>query len=178
MTEERKKLGYKQITKKNWMEPDEPSIGWTKFMKDGNTEPLVPEDWVGAIMEPALDDGVPETIHNLFEVARGSMVYGIFFYPLFTLAWEQLFRIYEPLVDELFERHDGLDKIESFRSKVRWLEANGHITERQMSMLFGVWELRNFGSHPDDQVIITPGMAVQGVHNAAERFNELYRGLK
>ena len=46
-------------------------------------------------LEPQLDDQVPRSIRQLFEVARGAMVYGAFYNPLYALGYEQLYRVSE-----------------------------------------------------------------------------------
>ncbi len=47
-------------------------------------------DWVKKILRPALSKKTPKDVAYLFEVARGSMCYGFYFYPLFSMASEQL----------------------------------------------------------------------------------------
>src|SRR5205823_2457300 len=76
--------GLKKITLQNWQTPDIP-----------RTFNITGEQWVQRVLEPKLSANVPEEVEKLFEVARGSMIYGWFYYALMTLAAEQLFRVCE-----------------------------------------------------------------------------------
>ena len=86
-------LGYKKINIKNWNEPDKLSTAYFTKIKKGKVIHWTGEDWVRAIMKPKLSKKVPLEIRKLYEVTRGAMVYGYYFYPLYTLAGQQLFRI-------------------------------------------------------------------------------------
>jgi hypothetical protein len=77
--------GFKRITAANWQEPDVPRL----FGR------MTAEAWIEAHLTPQLSPKVPKEIAALFEVARGSMIYGWFFYPLLTLASEQCYRVLE-----------------------------------------------------------------------------------
>ena len=59
------------------------------------------QEWLSLFLDPTLSKSVPENVRALFEVARRSSAYGYFFYPLYTLACEQLFRIAEAAVSEV-----------------------------------------------------------------------------
>ena len=79
-------LGLKKITLDNWLVPEEIPNFWVKISNDSNTEkPYSCGDWVAEILKPQLSENVPEEIVSLFEVARGALVYGNLFYPLYTL---------------------------------------------------------------------------------------------
>lgn len=78
--------GFKRITVANWKDTDE-IIHFPA--------PVAESTWVSACLKPQLDSSVPKEIVALFEVARGSMVYGWCFYPLITLAAQQFHRIQE-----------------------------------------------------------------------------------
>ena len=111
-------LGIKIITHENWMSPD-PLMKNLAILQDGKISIMPAGDWAISILKPKLSETVPLEIHKLFEVARGSMLYGYFFYPLFTLASEQLFRVAEAAVSEKCKQV-ATDKISksTFKDKV------------------------------------------------------------
>jgi hypothetical protein len=43
-------------------------------------------DWARHFLAVELHEDVPADVHDLFAVARGTMLYGWFFYPLYALA--------------------------------------------------------------------------------------------
>jgi len=88
----------KTITKDNWLDVDSiiASGVFARFsMTDASVQPLTASDWVERFLSPKLSTNVPGDVRELFEVARSAMLYGVFFYPLFTLGLEQVFRLME-----------------------------------------------------------------------------------
>ena len=77
--------GFKHITAANWQEPDLPCSFFC----------YTSDYWVEAHLKPRLGPNVPSDVVALFEVARGAMIYGWFFYPIITLGAEQCLRVLE-----------------------------------------------------------------------------------
>ena len=125
---------------------------------DGMISIMSGNDWALAILKPRLAETVPIRIQKLFEVARGSMLYGYFFYPLFTLAFEQLTRVAEAAVDHKCREMGRLKPREKFADKIEWLADASVITEKER--WDAIRNLRNRASHPKDQTIFTPGMVL------------------
>src|SRR5919202_1342535 len=89
-------IGIKILTTENWLQPDPTSTIFAQVSSsDGSVSPMSGNDWVALFLKPSLVEAVPEDVRKLFEVARGALAYGYFFYPLYTLAGEQLFRVAE-----------------------------------------------------------------------------------
>lgn len=167
-------LGMKQISPQNWLEPDEPMNFFVSISSNGDRRAISGEEWLGSIFEAELTSDVPEEIRSLFEVARGSMVYGYFFYPLFTLAMEQLFRVEEAAVAQVFAREGGPGSRRSFKKRLDWLEENGRLSDRRYRQLDAARRLRNGASHPETQSIFPPNTAIDTLHIAASILNELF----
>ena len=84
-------------------------------------------------------EAVPAEIHDLFAVARGAMLYGYFFYPLYTLAAEQLYRVVEAAVSYKYELAGGPKKMSrpktgkttkpTFEDKIDWLFNTGMLVD-------------------------------------------------
>lgn len=86
-------FGFKRITAENWQDAEVPKL----FVL------TTPDSWIAAHLQPQISPNVPEVISSLFEVARGSMIYGWFFYPLITLGAEQCYRVLEAAVHKRCE---------------------------------------------------------------------------
>ena len=82
------KFGFKEININNWLEPDDALRGFVRISPDGQPHTMTGDEYLQFILEPKLHSSVPSEVQGLFEVARGVMVYGYFFYPLYTLAVE------------------------------------------------------------------------------------------
>lgn len=141
------------------------------------------EDWVAVCSRPQLNSSVPEQIAALFEVARGSIIYSWFYYPLMTLGAEQLQRVLEAAARErlasLTRADIGIDQPRNskaiFSEVIAELKGLGVITPEQFERWDITRTLRNLASHPKDQMILPPGTTLGALHTAAELINDLFR---
>ena len=85
--------GIKRLTETNWSEPDEATSSFHTLDGDGRARKMTGQDWAHHILQAQLQDCVPVEVRKLFEAGRGAVAYGYFFYPLFTLGMEQVFRV-------------------------------------------------------------------------------------
>jgi len=165
--------GMKKLALHNWREPDVP-----KYF------PQLTEDvWVPAVMEPKLTSAVPEEIARLFEIARGSILYGWLFYPLLTLAKEQLYRVQEAAVrarskqagvatERVKKNGDCVPR--NFGELITELVSAGIIPADAIVFWENARQLRNQVSHPERPTIMPPGAALGGIQVAANRINQLF----
>ncbi len=126
------------------------------------------------ILAPELLESVPAEVQALFEVARGAMAYGYFFYPLYTLAAQQLFRVAEAAVAYKCEALRVPKSERTFKKKIRWLVDHGTIPEPELNRWQACRELRNVASHPDSQSILTPGNAIGILEGIAEQISSIF----
>ncbi len=116
-------FGFKRLTPDNWLETDPVSTLFETLLPEEQKQPITGQEWVRRILEPSLKDTVPLEIRRLFEVARGAMVYGYLFYPLYTLATEQLNRVVETAVSYKCETMRAPKTVNTFEKKFNWLIA-------------------------------------------------------
>lgn len=168
-------MGFKRLTPENWMEPDSIMRAFVHGALSG--EPYVPtgEERVQEIMSIELSDDVPYEVRRLFAAVRGALCYGYFYYPLYTLASEQISRIAETAVARKYEALGGpRPQKTSFKGKLDYLQDKGLITDGDVVWWNAIRELRNSASHPHDHRAQDPGMARGRAENLAERINELF----
>lgn len=167
-------LGIKTLSMENWLEPDEVSKLFVKVTPDGEVQVMKGEDWLQKILEPKLNQVVPSEIQKLFEVARGAMIYGYFFYPLFTLGFEQVFRVAEAAVSHKCEEMKAPTGVNNFHRKIDWLAKQGVILSSDVKKWLSIKESRNFASHPTEQTILPPGLILDILEKVVARINSLY----
>lgn len=105
--------------------------------------------------------------------ARGALVYGCFFYPLYTLAAEQLFRVIEAAIVHRCEQL-GAPNMRNLQSQITWLINRGIIPSAEADRWDAARQLRNIASHPTNQAIFTPGMALNFLEGVANDINALF----
>lgn len=168
------KFGFKEITSSNWLEPDDVLKGFVRMSPDGELRPITGDDYLRDILRPELLESVPTDVQALFEVARGAMVYGYFFYPLYTLAAEQLFRVAEAAVAHKCKALGTPNSKRTFKTRIDWLVDEGIIPRSELTRWDAIRQLRNAASHPDRQSILTPGNAIGMLEGLAGQINSLF----
>ena len=111
----------------------------------------------------------------MFEVARGALCYGYYFYPMFALGAEQLYRVSEAAVRHKHAELNGTQKLtETFRDMLRWLRTQNVLNETQFQRWDAVRDLRNMTTHAQEQNILLPGEAGTSLEVATELINSLF----
>ena len=170
--------GFKRITLANWKRMDE----IIQF-----PSPVTEEHWVKACLTTQMGSSVPEEIAALFEVARGSMIYGWFFYPVISLATEQCFRVLEAgararcdqlgLATQRKKKNGEASEI-GFSALINALEKAGHIDQPMRQKWDAILFLRNDACHPKRQTILPPGDALKTLAVTADFLNRLFPSPK
>lgn len=167
-------FGFKKLSVDNWKQPDPIMSHFVKIDRFGQPYQSSDIDWVQAILKPELGEFVPNEVQSLFEVAKGSMVYGYFFYPLFTLSAEQLFRVAEAAIVYKCKELNAPKSKRTFQDRINWLLECGAIDKAHGMKWEGARKLRNYASHPSKQMILTPGNALGILSSTAEYINALF----
>lgn len=107
----------------------------------------------------------------MFEIARGSMMYSYFYYPLATLGMEHCFRILELAVR--IKCNDEKGK-RSYEKNIEKLEKTGDILQELATRLQAARSLRNGACHPDGKFLVDPGAALSQLFTTAEIVNQLF----
>ncbi len=163
-------FGYKRLTLENWLTVDPAWSGVA--MSCSRSDPS--EAWVHDLIQTELDSTVPLPIRKLFEIARGTLVYSLMFYPLLTLGTEQMFRVFDAAVSAKCKEMKAPSKVQRFADKIKWLGERAVIPPEQQSRWNAIRHLRNEASHPADQSILPPGEALNVLDIAVELINPLF----
>jgi hypothetical protein len=146
---------YKELTVDNWLA--EEHVLETLRTIGGDFDA---QRWAARVLALELSPNVTMPLRDLFGVARGVLLYGCFFYPLFTLAFEQVLRVAEAAVDAKCKAMaDPTSR--TYADQLAWLEQQLVIRPADARHWSDIRELRNSRSHPDMQMLITPGNALE-----------------
>ncbi len=166
-------LGFKELTRENWLETDEVNKAFVIVDKSG-ARSFAADDWLAETLAPQLNLNAPDEIHRLFEVARGALAYGYFFHPLRALGMEQAYRVAEAALANKCQMLGMPATVTKFHDRIEWMAKNGHLTNIQKQEWHEVREGRNVVSHPQDQLIAHPDWALMTFKVIADRINTLY----
>jgi len=169
---------YKQITLENWTKPDPANECFVGILPDGTSRAIKAEEYLTDILRHKLGDHVPEDIHKLFEVARGIMTYGYYYYPIFTMATEQLFRILESSVSHVCKTLGSPAPIKTYNTKIEWLIKKGILRDEEKERWDSIRRLRNSRSHPKNQMILPPGCTIDLLSAISDDINSLFLKMR
>ena len=170
------KFGFKEISASNWLEPDKVLQAFVRISPNGQSQTITGDEYLNHILKPKLVASVPKDLQTLFEVARGAMAYGYFFYPLYTLAAQQLFRVADAAVIHKCKALRAPKSKETFKKRIDWLMNEGTIPQSELNRWAAIRELRNIASHPERQFISTTGNAIGLLEGITEQINSLFSG--
>lgn len=172
-------LGFKALTLENWREPDPTSRLFVRPTEIGGFVSMTGADWARAILDRQLDPSVvPLDVIRAFEVARGCMLYGWFFYPLYRLGEEEAFRVLETSTRHAFRLLGGNERVPPYLARIRWLADKQAIPASELERWHAARELRNVGSHPDQPAVMPPGAALKMVEDVAADIDELFARVR
>jgi len=167
--------GFKQIRPVNLLQPDD---------HPAYPSPLHGEKWVKECLKPQLNPNVAKEVAFLFEVARGSMIYGMYYLPLAALATEEGFRVLEAGVRHRCKQL-GLGKNKSgkphafpdkpYLNLVKTLHKAGKIPKNDLRIWESMICLRNNVSHRTAASIRARHEAIAQLAFIAELLNRLFK---
>lgn len=160
----------------NWLQLD-PAIAITvRLDAEGRPHPATAADWFPPILNNKLSDKVPGPVRELYDTARGAMLFGLLFTPLFALATEELFRVCEAAVFHRANLAGAGKSTSKFRSNLAFLSREGILTREDQEMWESFRRARDFGSHLREQMAVNPAIAVQILEHVTEWINRLFSG--
>ncbi len=167
---------FKELTVENWSQPD-PVMRHFGLVEGGRPRQAMADDWARAFLKLELSPAVPQNVRDLFEVARGVCLYGWFFYPLYQIGEDQLFRVVDSAVASKCKRDGGPKARASFADRIKWLCDHGVIPEEERLRWDGLRNLRNITSHPEMQMIHPPGSVLTSFQLAARLISALFEQM-
>ncbi len=175
MAAPREGLIFKRLTSKNWRTRD-PTARHIVRVRNGKISSLSGGEWAEIFLTPQLSSHVPIDLVELFEVARGALCYGYFFYPMYTLGSEQLYRVLDAALARRCAQLGAPKRLKQFAKRVTWMHKNRVIDDFRKAQWEGARGLRNLSSHAERQSIHDPMMAATDMDIAVELIGELFDG--
>lgn len=175
--------GFKHLTLENWTEPDETGRAFAEInLATGECQEASPQHWAEQFLAVELSSRVPEDIREMWAVARGVLLYGWFFYPLYALGGEQLHRVAEAAVLMRYEQAGGPRRLRGRRAdlkgRLEWLISQRIISTRAEQRWDAIRKLRNYGSHPTFAALAMPTEALESLELLAAEIEVLYAEIR
>lgn len=166
---------FKELTTENWLEPDETLQAFGRLsLITGQVHTITADDFASAFLAIELSDYVPDDIVAMFKVARGTLLYGYFYYPLYALGQDQLWRVCEAALTEKAQQLGAPKSHKRFAERIRWMHSEGHFSDEQVVWWTAAKDLRNIASHPVFQTLTTPLELTGDLRRTAHAINCLF----
>jgi len=121
-----------------------------------------------------LSPDVPPEIRTLYRTARGVLLYGYFFYPLFVVGLGEISRTAEAAAARRFKDLNGPKKRRTFAARLEWLHEAGHLRDEEKFIWDTIRRDRNETAHPTYQMVQPPADLVRDLRVAAHCINCLF----
>lgn len=172
-------MGFKKLTVENFDQRDEANNAFGRLdLTIGKVVPVTRHDRARAFLSVELGEHVPQEVRDLFAVARGTMLYGEFFYPMYTLGDEQMHRVTDAAAHHRYLQLGGeleSGNVPSFYGRIKRLIGKGAIPEEEQTRWDAYRQLRNIASYADFQQLHAPGDAYTSCKLVAMSVNDLFR---
>lgn len=167
-------MPQKPLTVENWTEADPANRAFGRLdTSTGAVAQMDGDDWARRFLAVELDSRVPDDLREMFDIARGACLYGWFFYPLYTVGQEHLFRISEAAAIERVRQLEG-PELSNFKRAIDWLTAKDALREDHLHLWTSAKDLRNLSAHARSPQIHMPGDALRMLKSVAVQLNGLF----
>lgn len=176
MSEQPVTLGFKKLTRGNWRSPDSFNDYFIKInFHTGEEFKITDDERAKEFLEIELAASVPIEVRRQFETARGAMLYGCFFYPLFALGADQLLRVAESAVTHKCLIRGLTKKSAKYEVNLQKLKDAGCLTADEHDEWELLRKIRNEFSHSKIQTIFPASQAVSILGTVANKINRLFQ---
>lgn len=177
--QEEPKGRFKNPTAKDWLEPDPTGRMFVEInAMTGERRDFTADRWAECFLGVDLDPSVPEQVREMWSIARGVLLYGWFFYPLYAIGDRELHRVADAAVLHRYRdaggptQKDG--KWPSLNRRLDWLLREGLIPEEVEGRWDAIREVRNEATHADYPALLMPMDAMRSLDILAKEIDALF----
>lgn len=167
-------VSWKTLTPLNWRDTDPLLEAFVQLGPDGTVTPMTEDDWTRHLLAVQLAASVPENVRALFDVARGAILYGSLFYPLFALGLEGIYRAADAATVKACEARRLPTGRDRFVDRLAALHVAGVLTDRDHGHWTALRHVRNEASHPESLTIRPPGDVLSLLRQIVGDINALF----
>ena len=167
------RMDSKRLTADNFLLPDPLTGEFTGQDGDGRAHRLSAVDWAHEILAIVLDEAVPEVARNRFELARGILLYGFFWYPLWVQGTVEALRGAELALETACDAEHGPKRLSSAESRIEWLEKKGTLDTDTVHTWTSLMRVKDALADAGETPILTPGRSLEILETVAHAVNGL-----
>jgi len=168
-------LGFRELTVANFLTADPASSVWAlRDRRTGETRPMSAQDWAEGILTIDLGGNVPLELQRMFRVARGTLLYAFFFYPLYGVGMGLVFMLCDSALRIAADSAGAPSRVKDFKSRLDWLSQHRVISSEAAERWDSARHLRNAFVHEGTPLANLPSIAVNELETTALDIDSLF----
>lgn len=177
--------GVKHLTTGNWLDPDPICLKFVNLnLATGEHSPPTGESWADEFLAVELAPLVPGQVRDMWEAARGLLLYGWFYYAIYAIGEHQLRRVADAALLYRYQQAEGPPNKKrgpegevrwpDMMTRVDWLIAAGIIPSEKRTRWDLIRDLRNETTHASIRHLTPPHEALRVLDLLAPEIDALF----
>lgn len=177
--------GVKHLTTGNWLEPDPICLKFVEVnMATAASRQPTGEGWAERFLAVDLAPTVPSEVRDMWEAARGLLLYGWFYYAIYAIGEHELRRVADAAVLHRYQQaggppnkkrdHEGELRWPSLMRRLDWLIDAGVIPAEKRKRWDDLRDLRNETTHISIRHLTSPHEALRVLELMAGEIDALF----
>ena len=165
-----------RLTVENHLQIDSRMAVWSPYGLNLTGRIHPPHQFMELCFNYHLSDQVPAEIRAMYERGKATMSYGIYHYPLITVACDYLYRMMEAALHHYLKLHhpDSIKKRCSFFKMIELCEKEGYIHADMLPRWQVTRQLRNMVSHKMEETVSWSNQGLSSLQITKELLESLY----
>lgn len=174
--ERENRLNGERLTVENHLQIDSRMNEWSPYGLNLTGGVYPPHQFIEICFRYDLSDQIPVEVRLMYERAKAILSYGIYHYPLITVACDYLYRMMEAAVYHfLVLNHSGpIPKKPTFFKMLKICEEEGYVDPIMLGRWQATRKLRNFASHKKTENINWANSGLTSLGTTKELLEALY----
>jgi Domain of unknown function (DUF4145) len=177
--------GVKHLTIRNWLDPDPICLKFVNVnLATGERRPPTGDGWAEQFLAVDLASTVPSQVRDMWQAARGLLLYGWFYYAIYAIGEHQLRRVADAAVLHRYQQADGPANKKrgpegelrwpDLMTRVDWLISADIIHAEKRARWDVIRDLRNETTHASIRHLTTPHEALRVLDLLAPEIDALF----
>lgn len=165
-----------RLTVENHLQIDSRMAVWSPYGLNLTGRIHPPHQFMEMCFSYHLSDQVPPEVRVMYERGKATMSYGIYHYPIITVACDYLYRMMEAAIHHFLKLHhyEPLNKRATFSKMLEICESQGYINPDMLPRWQATRQLRNAVSHKVEESIRWPNDGLSSLNTTKELLEALY----
>jgi len=174
--EREKRVDAERLSVENHLRIDERMAVWSPYGLNLTGRIHPPHQFMEMCFSYHLSDQIPAEVRAMYERGKATMSYGIYHYPIITVACDYLYRMMEAAIHHYLKLYHStpLNKRMTFSKMLEICENQGYIGADMIPRWQATRQLRNMTSHKVEESIRWPNDGLSSLNTTKELLETLY----